>query len=195
MVYLLWLQQIIFFQKVHVIKRQSFSGHEEIRWPKVNRNASKRSGVTAWSTHIRVLLDRHIELLLQLSHRANRFRKLLHVPAVEHATVQCVIVHVLANSADLCRKSKRQRVMKVTCDDKETYIQLVSSSEWRLTDTRVTGRSNSAGEQLDRGKGSRSGREPDAFCTTMLTLSTEGFVVTVNYFWSFLLFQCTDKDF
>lgn len=54
------------------------------------------------STHVGVLFDRHIELLLQLSHGAYSFRKLLHVPPIEHATVNCVVVHVLAYPADFC---------------------------------------------------------------------------------------------
>lgn len=52
-------------------------------------------------THVGIFFDRHVELLLQLSHGADSFRKLLHVPPVEHATVHCVVVHVLAYPADL----------------------------------------------------------------------------------------------
>lgn len=60
------------------------------------------------STYIGVLFDRHIELLLQLSHRADSFRKLLHVPPIEHATVHCVVVHVLAHPANFCGRDKKQ---------------------------------------------------------------------------------------
>lgn len=59
------------------------------------------------STHVWVFFDRHVELLLQLSHGADSLRKLLHVPPVEHATVHCVVVHVLAYPANFWgRKNK-----------------------------------------------------------------------------------------
>lgn len=54
------------------------------------------------STHVGVLFDRHVKLLLQLNHGAHGFGELLQVPPVEHASVDRVVVHVLAYSADFC---------------------------------------------------------------------------------------------
>lgn len=64
-------------------------------------------------THVRVLFDRHIELLLQLRHGANGFGKFFHVPPVEHTAVQCVVVHVLAYPADFYEGRGGQRDRKL----------------------------------------------------------------------------------
>lgn len=62
------------------------------------------------STHVWVLFDRHVELLLQLSHGADSLGKLLHVPPVEHAAVHCVVVHVLPYPADFWETERGSKV-------------------------------------------------------------------------------------
>lgn len=62
------------------------------------------------STHIGELFDRDVELLLQLGHGPDGFRKLLHVAPVEHAAVQRVVVHVFAHPADFLGDRKKREV-------------------------------------------------------------------------------------
>lgn len=142
---------------------------------------SKRSKVMGSSTYVRVLFDRHIELLLQLNHGPNSFGKLLHVPPIEHAAVQRVVVHVLAYPADfLGHRGRRGEsevliraiYMRSTQGTQVSHFSTVSVSQ--VDDSLSPELQEALSGTTDRQAARQAGRKTViAFCTTMQNLTAE----------------------